>query len=175
MYLGMTARLALGLLTWLMTWLAPAATLTETLADKNAPTVALIYEVLGLLVVVGAVMAVVRRYVVKDDQLITGTQDTLAVILLGAIFLLGFVVEGMRILATDLRPGLAVFSFVGYTISLTLGWLPVDWGAVYPWLWYFHAGLVALFVAYLPFSKFLHVLVGPVVAALNAALETEVP
>lgn len=174
MYLGMTARLALGLFTWLMTVVAPAAALTATLADKNAPAVALTYEVLGLLVVVGAVMVVVRRYVVKDDQLITGTQDTVAVALLGAIFSLGFVVEGLRILATDLRPGLAAFSFVGYAISLALGWLPVDWGAVYPWLWYVHAGLVALFVAYLPFSKFLHVLIGPVVAALNAALDTEV-
>ena len=47
--------------------------------------------------------------------------------------------------------------------------IPIDWEVVYGWLWYIHAGLVAAMIAYLPFSKFFHVLVSPVVTALNAA------
>ncbi len=171
MFFGMAGRMLLGVATWKLAWLLPAAGLTQALVNKNSPLVALFYEALGLAVIVGAVLAVIRRYVVKDKQFITSQQDTVAIVLLGAIFCLGFVVEGVRILTTDLQPGLAVFSFVGYLVSRLLGWIPIAWGAVYPWLWYIHAGLVALFVAYLPFSKFIHILIGPVVAAFNSALE----
>ncbi len=172
MFFGMALRMGLGLFTWLLSLLAPTAVLTQTLVDKSAPGVAIVYDVLGLMVIVGALLAIVRRYVRKDPQLLTGGQDTVAIALLGAIFLIGFVVEGARIVTTDLRPGLAVFSFVGYVFSLPLQLIPLDWAAVYPWLWYIHAGLVAAFFAYLPFSKFIHILIGPVVAAFNSALET---
>jgi uncharacterized membrane protein len=84
---------------------------------------------------------------------------------------MGFVVEGARIVATGLPASLAAFSFVGYPVSLVLGLLPVDWAVVYGWLWYVHAGLVAAFVGYLPFGKFLHILIGPIIAAFNSALE----
>jgi nitrate reductase gamma subunit len=174
MFFGMAGRMLLGVATWKLAWLLPTAGLTQMLVNKNAPAVALFYELLGVAVVVGAVLAIIRRYVVRDRQFITSQQDTIAIALLGAIFVLGFVLEGTRILTTDLRPGLVAFSFVGYLLSLVLGWLPVAWGAVYPWLWYIHAGLVALFVAYLPFSKFIHILIGPVVAAFNSALEARV-
>ena len=81
---------------------------------------------------------------------------------------------GARILVTNLRPGLAAFSFVGYALSLVLKLIPANWGVVYGWLWYIHAGLVAALVAYVPFSKFIHVLIGPIVAALNTALKARV-
>jgi len=171
MFLGMTARMALGVFTWLSSLLAPTAPLTQTLVNKSSPAIALIYDGLGLAVILGAGLAIVRRYVVRDRQLITGGQDTVAIALIGAIFLMGFVVEGARILTTDLRPGLAAFSFAGYLVSLVLGLIPANWGAVYGWLWYIHAGLVAALVAYLPFGKFIHVLISPIVAAFNAALK----
>lgn len=174
MFFGMGLRMALGILTWLLSLLAPTAALTQALINKSTPGVAIVYDGLGLMVIVGALLAVVRRYVRKDAQLITGGQDTAAIALLGAIFLFGFVVEGARIVTTDLWPGLAVFSFVGYVVSLPLKLISVNWAAIYPWLWYIHAGLVAAFFAYLPFSKFIHILIGPVVAAFNSAIEARV-
>jgi nitrate reductase gamma subunit len=174
MFFGMGARMLLGISTWLLTLLAPTATLTQILVNKSAPAVSLLYDGLGLLVIIGAVMAIVRRYVRKDEQLITGGQDTVAIALIGAIFLIGFVVEGARILVTGLRPGLAAFSFIGYVVSLALRLIPATWGVIYGWLWYIHAGLVAALVAYLPFSKFIHVLIGPIVAGINSALKARV-
>ena len=174
MFLGMGARMGMGLFTWLMTLLAPTASLTQILADKSSPAIALIYDLLGLLVIVGAFLAVRRRYIKKDDQLISGTQDRIALGLLGAIFALGFVTEGVRILTTGLAFDLAVFSPVGYLVSLVLGLIPANWGVVYGGLWYVHAGLVAALVAYLPFGKFIHVLISPIVAAFNSALEARV-
>jgi nitrate reductase gamma subunit len=171
MFWGIGARMALGVFTWLMTLAAPTAPLTQILANKSSPAVALIYDGLGALVILGAVLAIIRRYVMKDEQLITSGQDTVAIALIGAIFLMGFVVEGARILTTDVRPGLAAYSFIGHAISRALSLIPVAWSVVYGWLWYIHAGLVAALIAYLPFSKFIHVLIGPFVAALNSALE----
>jgi nitrate reductase gamma subunit len=171
MFWGMGARMALGVFTWLITLAAPTAPLTEILVNKSSPAIALIYDGLGALVILGAVVAIVRRYVIKDEQLITSGQDTVAIALIGAIFLMGFVVEAARILVTDVRPELAAFSFIGYAVSRALSLIPVAWSVVYGWLWYIHAGLVAALIAYLPFSKFIHVLIGPFVAALNSALE----
>jgi nitrate reductase gamma subunit len=171
MFWGMGARMALGAFTWLMTLAAPTAALTQVLVNKSSPAVALMYDGLGALVILGAAVATVRRYVIKDEQLITSQQDTVAIALIGAIFLMGFVVEGARILTTDLRPDLAAFSFIGYAVSRALSLIPVAWSVVYGWLWYVHAGLVVALIAYLPFSKFIHVLIGPFVAAFNTALE----
>jgi len=174
MFLSIIARMALGLFTWLLALLAPTAPLTQILVNKSSPAIALIYDGLGLLVIVGACLAIFRRYVTRDEQLITGGQDTVAISLLGAIFVMGFVTEGARILTTGLPFGLAVFSPGGYLVSLALGLIPANWGVVYGWLWYIHAGLVAALVAYLPFGKFIHVLISPIVAAFNSALEARV-
>jgi len=171
MLLGMAVRMTLGIFTWLMTVLAPVSPVTQTLVNKNSLTIALVYDGLGLAVVLGVVLAIFRRYVIKDKQLITGQQDTITIVLMGAIFSMGFIVEGARILTTDIPLSPAAFSFVGYLVSLGLNLAPINWEAVYGGLWYTHTGLVTALIAYLPFSKFFHVLVSPVVAALNSALK----
>jgi nitrate reductase gamma subunit len=108
----------LGILTWVLAFIVPTAPLTRILVDKSAPGVAFVYDLLGLLVILGALLAVYRRFIARDNQLVTTGQDILAVALLGLIFLLGFVLEGARIVTTDLHPSLAVYSFVGYFFSL---------------------------------------------------------
>lgn len=171
MFWAFGARMLLGALIWLLAWIAPIHPLTQALVNKNTPAIALAYDLLALLVIVGAALALVRRFVVRDAQLISGGQDAVAIALLGSIFLMGFVVEGVRIVVTDLRPGLAAFSFVGYPISLLFDLLPLSWPVVYSWLWYAHVALVVAFVVYLPFSKFFHILISPVMVAVNTALK----
>ena len=72
--------------------------------------------------------------------------------------------------------GLAAFEEpgAGFLVSAVLRPISLDWASVYGPLWYVHAILVTAFFAYLPFSKFIHVLIGPIVAAFNTALEAEV-
>ena len=171
MLVGVVGRMALGVLTWLITVLAPVTSLTQTLVDKNAPGVALVNDGLGLLVVLGVMLSILRRIVAPDRQAIAREQDTFGAVLVGLIFLMGFAVEGTRILVTDLQPSVAVFSFVGYPISLALRRIAANWGVIYGSLWYVHAGLVAALIAYAPFSKFMRVLVRPVVATFGSALE----
>ncbi len=173
MFFGMTARFGLGVITWLAAWIAPTAPLTMALVGKNVPAVALLYDLLGVAVIFGAVLALLRRYVLRDPQLLTSQQDAVAIGLLGAIFVMGFVVEGMRLQVTAVRPELAAFSIVGLLFSRVLELFAVDWGVVYGWVWYGHAVLVIAFFAYLPFGKFIHILVSPFVAAFNSALESK--
>ena len=174
MFLAFLARMMLGIVTWVLALIVPTAPLTRILVDKSAPGVAFVYDLLALLVILGALLAIYRRFIVRDKQLVTIGQDTLAIALLGLIFLLGFVVEGARIVTTNLHPSLAVYSFVGYLFSLLLRLIPVAWGAVYSWLWYAHVALVAGLIAYLPFSKFFHVLISPWIAAINSALKARI-
>jgi nitrate reductase gamma subunit len=174
MFLAFLARMMLGIVTWVLALIVPTAPLTQILVDKSAPGVAFVYDLLGLLVILGALLAIYRRFIIRDKQLVTTGQDTLAIALLGLIFLLGFVVEGARILTTDLYPSLALYSFMGYFFSLLLRLIPVAWGVVYFWLWYAHVALVAGLIAYLPFSKFFHVLISPWIAAINSALKARI-
>ncbi len=158
---GIAMRMALAVFTWFMILLAPTVLLTRILVDKNAPITTLVYDGLGLLIIAGAILSLLRRYIGKNKQAVAKEQDTVTVALIVAIFVVGFVVKGARISIADLPPNLAAFSFIGYPVSLLLRRIPANWGIVYGWLWYVHAGLVAALVAYTPFSKFMRALFSP--------------
>lgn len=169
LYWPFLVRLGLGVLTWLGQALWPSAAWTQTLSDKNAPGVALTYDVTALLILVGVVFALVRRFVQRDRRLLTFGQDKMAIFLLGALFLVGPITEGVRLLSANVPQDIAVYSFLGYTVAAMLRPLNLAWTSVYPVFWYIHAWLAVAFVAYLPFSKFVHILVSPVIVSLDAA------
>jgi nitrate reductase gamma subunit len=114
--------------------------------------------------------AIVRRGQGKTEKAVTTGQDYAVLGLVGAILLIGFWVEGMRILLAAIPLSAALPSFVGYPISLLLSLFPVRWDVVYPYGWYAHAILTGALVAYLPFSKMFHILVGPFVLLIKAAV-----
>jgi nitrate reductase gamma subunit len=160
-------RFLLGTLTWCAARLCPTAPLTQILVDKNAPPVAFLYDFLALLVILGAILGLLRRALDKQMREVTTAGDAAITSLLGSIFAFGFIVEGARLIVTAVPTEQAVYSFAGYVVSLALRLLPVSWASVYPYLWWLHAALVAAFVAYLPFSKFFHVLTGPLLLTIR--------
>jgi nitrate reductase gamma subunit len=138
--------------------------------NKNAPPVAFTYDFLAFLIVVGAIWALMRRALDSQMREITSVGDVVITALLGGIFAFGFVVEGVRLIVTQVSGAQAIYSFAGYGVSLVLRQLPIDWPSLYSYLWWVHAALVAAFVAYLPFSKFFHILVGPALATVSGLL-----
>ena len=80
--------------------------------------------------------------------------------------MVGFVLEGMRIAMTG-ATGSAAYAFVGFGLS-TLFSHPEALSDVYGYGWYVHAALTGAFIVYLPFSRLLHIIMSPVVLALNA-------
>ncbi len=155
-----------GLAAWALSRWAPGADATLALLDKNAPVGAFLFDLTGAALLAGLVLAW-RRGSRADRDLLPGLpgQDRLALGLLIAVTLAGFLLEGMRMALTGVTDGAA---FLGAFFALPLqgaGWLEEAYG----WLWYLHAALWGAVVAYLPFSKLMHVILAPVVLALKAA------
>ena len=92
---------------------------------------------------------------------------------LGWLFVLGvsgFLIEAVRIVAHDF-PWFEIASPVGWTIAHGLAALGLGAGAaaaVHTVLWWSHAGLALVFVAYFPFAKSIHALTD----GLNLALRS---
>ena len=88
-------------------------------------------------------------------------KDNWALAILGGLVIVGFFLEGARILMTQVPAEKAAYAFIGYLLSRVLAWFPADWSAAYVYFWYAHAVLGALLVAYLPFGKLKHIFVTP--------------
>ena len=168
-YLPFLARFGLGLLTWVGQACWPSAGWVQTLSNKDAPGVAFAYDFLTALMILGVLLALVRRFALRDRRLLTFGQDRVAIFLLGAIVLAGILSEGLRLLSAQTPPQVAVYSFLGYGVAALLRPLNLTWSSVYPYSWYLHAWLAVAFIAYLPFSKFMHILAGPFIASLDTA------
>jgi Fe-S oxidoreductase/nitrate reductase gamma subunit len=116
-------------------------------------------EVVGLMLMIGIVWAMIRRYLQRVPRLENGIEDLTVVILLLVVALSGFVVEGIRLAAQ--RPEWGTWSFAGYWMSL-LFTQPQSAQSVYPYLWWVHALLSLGLIAYIPFCKLFHILAAPV-------------
>ncbi len=125
-----------------------------------------VLDVFGVLFILGLLMMIFRRVVLKPQQLDytraddhggdydrSGfvTDDMIFVWLLLLIAITGFLVEGLRIGQT--MPEFEKWSPVGYTVASIFG------GSVtaHLWCWWIHGLLVLCFVAYVPFSKIMHI------------------
>jgi Fe-S oxidoreductase/nitrate reductase gamma subunit len=114
-------------------------------------------DIFGFLSIVGILMAAYRRYVVKPSKLNNTWQDAVILGSLLLILLTGFMIEGLRILVT--QDAWAKWSPVGLiTGSLFGAFFPT--GALAPLhasLWWFHLILVFAVIAWLPYSKLVHI------------------
>jgi len=166
-YLSILARLLVGLLTYFAYRIAPDSSLALALLNKNNGFTAFFYDLTGLFIVLGICWAVIQRFILKPVHVAREGQDNLAIAIIGVLILLGFLLEGVRILMTDVPASMAVYSFIGYPLARLIGALGLDWKMIYPWLWYAHAGVGALLVAYLPFGKMRHVFNTPLTLMMN--------
>ncbi len=110
------------------------------------------------LVMLGGLL--VRRFVVKPEGLETVRDDYVVHGLLFAILLTGFVVEGVRMAATELRnnPGLAIFSPVGMVAGkIFLDMTPEALSRTHKILWWVHFFLSMGFIVIIPFTKLRHI------------------
>ncbi len=117
----------------------------------------------GLLGIVGILMALWRRLVVKPERMNSVLDDYIALWLLLLVFVQGFAVEGLRIAATELRqnPALAPWSPGGYAVALTLQGLSVETlQFLHRINWWFHAVTAFVLLGYMGFGKFNHIWYG---------------
>ena len=138
--------------------------------DKNHSTTAFLFDLTGGMIVAGVILAFVRGGLKQSSQ-VPGLprQDRLALSLIAGIVVIGFILEGIRMAMTG-WPGNAEYAVIGFGISMLFS-DPAGLTELYGYIWYIHAILTGAFVAYLPFSRLLHIIVAPVVLAMNAISE----
>ena len=130
-----------------------------------------IMEVFGLAVLVGITMALVRRYIQKPDRLgykgkpDSTADDAIVLLLIGGIIVTGFIVEALRLHVNINVDGFTwgKWSFVGYALAQTLQ--GVDYGTaktLHKVMWWGHAFLAMGFIAYIPYSRLVHIITSPV-------------
>ncbi|MBW2596572.1 MAG: respiratory nitrate reductase subunit gamma, partial [Deltaproteobacteria bacterium] len=124
---------------------------------------ALILDIFGLLFVVGLIMAIARRYGIKAGKMNNRAEDIILLLLLLAIGVTGFLIEGFRFVAQP-QPWMN-WSPVGVFLSTFLDGNPKIWHVTF---WWIHVLLSLFLIACLPFSKLFHVVAGSV----NVAFET---
>ena len=125
----------------------------------------LAFEIVGLMMLVGLLMAMVRRFLIRPKQLRTEGADTATLLFLFLVVAGGFVLEGMGIAGGI--PGHEAnepYSFVGYAFSLLM---PESAGDYYDQAWLVHGVMSALLIAYIPFSKLFHMVTAPIAIELE--------
>jgi nitrate reductase gamma subunit len=117
-------------------------------------------DFLGLLILSGTIASFVRRSI-KRPNMITEREDIIAVLLLFFIVLTGFLLEGFRMAVLPVTFE-SYFSFVGLAMASLFRQIPLAWTDIHFYTWIIHATIVFIFLAYVPFSKFIHFIACPV-------------
>jgi nitrate reductase gamma subunit len=169
-FLPLVIRFLWGLVALSASIANPGGSWIWNMLDKNNALTGFVFDLTGLMILIGVILALIRGRVQRAGQ-VSGLphQDRTALILIGSIVLVGFVLEGMRIAMTG-TPGSAAYAFVGFGISRLFS-RPSLLSDLYGYGWYLHAILTGMFIVYLPFSRLLHVILSPVVLAWNAVAE----
>jgi Fe-S oxidoreductase/nitrate reductase gamma subunit len=127
----------------------------------------------GLLAAVGVAMAAYRRYVIRPTRLNTFLDNGVMLALLALLLLTGFLLEGLRIGATELNPQsdlyaprAAVWSPVGWVFAKALGAAgvgPSGMQSAHGVMWWLHVAVYTAGFAYVAigFTSLAHILVSP--------------
>lgn len=124
-------------------------------------------DLFGVAFCLGLIIAIARRGGLTRVRPSSKPVDAAILWLLLIIGVTGFVVEGLRI-AYD-NPSFERVSFVGWGIAQGLDRIDLTGEAVRPWhlaTWWVHMVLVMAFIAMLPFTKLMHLLVAPLYIAI---------
>ena len=123
-------------------------------------------EILGLLVLLGVILALFRRYITKPEHLgykgkpDDNPEDAVVLLLIGAIIITGFTIEALRIHVN--KPAWEVWSFGGWWLAkVFMGLDPEQAKMWHKITWWGHTFLSLGFIAYIPYSRLLHIITTP--------------
>ncbi|MFC1955666.1 heterodisulfide reductase-related iron-sulfur binding cluster [Chloroflexota bacterium] len=126
----------------------------------------LITDIGGIMAIVGAILAIARRYVQKPDRLDNKWDDLVALLLILFLVITGFIVEGLRIAASELQAAdWTPWSPGGYVLALAFSGFSE--GALRGWhagIWWFHSILALGAIVYVSLfnSQLFHIIWDPI-------------
>ena len=121
----------------------------------------------GLILLTGILLALFRRYVLKPEYFNTISEDAIAIWLLFIITVSGFLCEIIR-LAVRPESYDAAYSFAVYWMMPLIDGFKLTETHL-SFLFYLHGIISLIFIAYIPFSKFKHILTSPLTFAFVSA------
>ncbi|WP_129126746.1 heterodisulfide reductase-related iron-sulfur binding cluster [Geomonas oryzae] len=127
-------------------------------------TYSIVLDIAGMVAILMLAGLFVRRFFVKPEGLVTKRDDYLAHALLFTILVTGFVVEALRMAATEVtvNPELARFSPGGLLLTpLFAGWDLGKISAAHKALWWGHFFLAMGFIVAIPGTKLRHLFTDP--------------
>lgn len=117
-------------------------------------------DLAGAMVLIGILMAWYRRYIVRPERLDNKPEDAYVLLMLFVIICTGFLLQGLR-MASAGDPW-ALWSPVGLLTANLLGGVGSGgWEGAHRVLWWFHMILAMGFIAYIPYSKLVHLVLVP--------------
>lgn len=128
-------------------------------------------EVSGLILMLGLILALIRRYVQRIKRLENRKEDLFILLWLLLVVLTGFFLEGVRLVCQN--PQWKQWSFLGFITSIIFSKQTAFY--IYPILWWFHAILALCLVSAIPFTKLFHVIGAPVSIYARSKLLPIVP
>jgi len=120
----------------------------------------LILDLAGLAAIIMLLALLIRRFFVKPAGLETIRDDYIIHGILLIILITGFIVEGLRISATELGSGsiLPYFSPVGMIVAnIFAGLDAASLQSAHTFIWWFHFLLAIIFIGIIPFTKLRHI------------------
>ena len=118
-------------------------------------------DVFGAFVIVGVCIAMVRRTVIRPKKLVFTSEATYILLVILAISVTGFLIEGWRIAVTHDVWG--AWSPFGYLIARAANGVMSEFAMrrAHAIVWWTHASMFFAFLAWAPYTKMAHVIFGP--------------
>lgn len=122
----------------------------------------------GILAIIGILMALYRRYVIKPKWLDEKPEDTIILWFILAILVTGFIIEGLRMQAVEIGPESHMYPYIWYAFGgrivayLFSGMSDVSLRATHMVLWWIHVLMAFTFIVYIAYTKLLHIFMTPV-------------
>jgi len=159
----LTYGLALGLGTRTFTLPAPAGRLIDLGLD-----------LLGLAILSGTILGFLRRLPPLANQYVSAAvEDLTSLAFIFVLVLTGFILESFRIAALPSHPD-QLYSFVGAGLAWVLRHAPLPWAVWHFYFWNIHMLLALVFIAYIPWSGFFHILTCPVTQTTSRKKEERI-
>ena len=117
-------------------------------------------EFFGFLLLLGLLIAAIRRIVVKGQGKKTELEDAVAIIFLLLVTISGFMLEGIRMGVFD------PYSFLGSVFGKIM-FQSFDYNT----FWLIHTLISSAFIAYIPYGKLIHLFATPITSAWTAYRE----
>jgi Fe-S oxidoreductase len=136
--------------------------------------ISLLADVAGVAIIVGLGLARFRRYVKKPDYLAATkpNNEKFMYAIIGLLVLIGFFIEGIRIMATGMPIIEQTWAPIGWFMANLFLKLPVNegtWSMIHKGLWLFHMANTFVFIAAIGHTKFFHIIALPLNALLTPA------